>query len=124
MNDDRRRFGRLLRQLRENNNKTMGDLADHLGTTVSFVSDMERGQKPPMTSVRIRQTSSFLGLNAGELEALLIAAACSRGNFELDAENVTPKAREVGAMLMRSWSELTDEQLEAIESAMKQGHDD
>jgi hypothetical protein len=47
-------------------------------------------------------------------EPLLQAAAESKGAFELDATRVSGKARQVGAALMRGWTELDENDLEKI----------
>ena len=41
-------------------------------------------------------------------------AAEARGTFQLDATQVTGKAREVGALLMRGWAELNERDLDLI----------
>ena len=106
----RRDFGKLLRLARQQVGKSMGDVAKHLGVSVVFISDVERGNRAPLTTERILQAAQFLGVGA---LPLLKAAAEERGAFELDA-NVSKKAREVGAVLMQGWATLKDEQLEQI----------
>ena len=41
---DRKSYGRALRNHREKSDLTMGDLADALGISVNYVSDVERGE--------------------------------------------------------------------------------
>ena len=89
----------------------MLDLALHLEVSVVFISDVERGNRHPLTPERIIRACEFLEIDA---RPLLLAAAKSRGAFELDAKRVSGKAREVGAALMRGWKELNDEDLEKI----------
>jgi transcriptional regulator with XRE-family HTH domain len=104
------KFGRLLRELRTKAGKTMGDLARLLKVSVSYVSDVERGARAPLVRDKIISVAAFLQADANPL---LIAAAQSRGAFELDA-NVNSRARELGAALTRTWSDLSDEQLDKI----------
>ncbi len=101
----------LQREARKAADKTMGDLANFLGVSVSYVSDVERGYRQPWTNDRILQIAKFLGTNP---IPLLEAAATVRGSFELDA-NVSQVGREVGASLTRAWSALTDEDFRALE---------
>lgn len=89
----------------------MSEVALRLEVSVVYVSDVERGNRAPLTPERILRTAHFLGVDP---EPLLIAAARSRGAFELDATRVSGKAREVGAALMRGWKDLNDEDLEKI----------
>jgi transcriptional regulator with XRE-family HTH domain len=93
----------------------MGDLAKYLSVSVVFISDVERGNRSPLTTERILQAAQFLGTDA---RPLLKAAAEERGAFELDA-NVSSKAREVGAVLMQGWATLKDEQLEQIAQILR-----
>lgn len=104
-------FGELLRRLRENAQKTMGQVAAHLGISVAYLSDIERGNRAPLPAEKIRAAAAFLGVNADQL---IVAAALSRGAFELNTANTTPKAREIGATLMRYWDELSDDTLDEI----------
>ena len=104
-------FGKLLRKRREEANKTMGDLADFLGLSVPYLSDVERGRRAPFHPDRLHKISQFLKIDFDELYE---AALKSREAFELDAVNVTSQAREVGAALMRGWADLTPEQLQKI----------
>lgn len=111
-------FGRILRHHREKAEKSMGELARHLGVSVPYLSDVERGNRLPLTKERIYKTAELLDLNP---EILLTVAAQSRGAFELDATEVSQKAREVGAALMRGWSDLSEEDLEKIHQIVGSG---
>jgi len=104
-------FGDLLRKIRKRSGKTMFQLAQHLGVSVVFISDVERGNRAPLTAERILKLTEFLSLDP---EPFLLAAAKSRGSFELDATRVSGNAQRVGAALMRGWAELKEEDLEKI----------
>jgi transcriptional regulator with XRE-family HTH domain len=112
----RTNFGSLLRKARRQAGKTMSDLAVHLDVSVVFISDVERGNRHPLTPERIVSVCEFLEIDP---EPLLIEGAKSRGAFELDAKQVSGKAREVGAALMRGWKDLNDEDLEKIASVVR-----
>jgi len=102
-------YGTTLRALRKQAGKTLGELADFLGLSISYVSDVELGNRAPLEKERNLRIAQFLGQPS---DALLAAAAEWNGAFELDAKSVSDKAREVGAMLMRDWLDFTDEELE------------
>lgn len=109
-------FGRLLRRLREDAGKSMGQLARHLEVSVTFISDVERGTRAPLTKSKILNAAQFLHIDP---DPLLAAAAEYHGAIELAlTEHTTRKAREVGAALMRGWEELSEEQLEGIERVL------
>jgi len=110
-------FGELLRTLRSQAGMSMGDLARQLAVSVPYVSDVERGNRPPLTNARIEQVASLLHIDSTDLHA---AAAASRGSFELPLpQNASRLARQVGASLMRGWSDLSDEDLGMIENILK-----
>ncbi len=111
-------FGTLLRAEREKAGKSMGELARYLGVSVPYLSDVERGNRSPLTQERLLKAAAFLGCDAG---SLVQVAGQEKGAFELDASEVTAKAREVGAALARGWSELTDDDLERIRVILEGG---
>ena len=98
----------------------MGEVARHLGVSVTYVSDVERGVRTPFTPERIMQFARFLEIPATRTERLLREAAACRGAFELGIEGagIGPKHQEVGAALMRGWSSLSDKDLERIEDIL------
>ena len=104
-------FGDLLRATRKRSGKSMRDLALHLGVSIVFISDVERGNRAPLKAERIMSATEFLGADP---EPFLLAAAKSKGSFELDATRVSGKARQVGAALMRGWTDLGEGDLEKI----------
>jgi transcriptional regulator with XRE-family HTH domain len=95
-------FGGLLRDARESAGKSMGQLARHLDVTVPYLSDVERGNRPPLVDARIVAAATFLNTDP---EPLLKAAAGARNAFQLNATNMSPEERQVGAMLARQWNE-------------------
>ena len=106
-----RGFGNLLRNTRKKAGKSILDVAQHLGVSVVFISDVERGNRAPFTSDKILKVAELLDVDP---EPFLQAAAETRGSFELDATQVSSKARQVGAALMRGWTELNEKDLETI----------
>jgi len=96
----------------------MGDVAEILEVSVPYISDVERGNRLPLSRGKIEQVSAFLGVDSNPLH---IAAAESRGSFELPlTPKASPSAREVGAALMRRWDTLSDEDFEAIHAVLTQ----
>jgi transcriptional regulator with XRE-family HTH domain len=89
----------------------MLDLARDLEVSVVFISDVERGNRAPFTSDKILKVAELLDVDP---EPLLQAAAETRGAFQLDATQVSGKARQVGAALMRGWTKLNEKDLDMI----------
>jgi transcriptional regulator with XRE-family HTH domain len=96
--DSRRSFGALLRRFRKTAKKTLENLADELGVSVVYVSDVERGNRSPFRAELIEKAATFLDADA---RALLRAAAEVRGSFEVDADHVPQAAREFVVGLAR-----------------------
>jgi transcriptional regulator with XRE-family HTH domain len=112
----KKEFGELLRRLRVKADRSMGQVARQLGVSVTYISDVERGKRAPLRPERIEKVAKYLNADPADL---LDAAGRSRGVFELDAAAVSPKAREVGAALMRGWPGFSDDKLEKIAAAIK-----
>ena len=110
------KFGRLVRQKRKDAKKTLADLAGILGVSIVYVSDVERGKRPPWRPDLIIQAANFLGVDP---QGLLVAAAAVRGSFQLDASHLSPEAAHAGAALMRGWEELTDQDLIEIRNIVE-----
>lgn len=107
-------FGKLLRQLREESKKSMGELARYLGVTVPYVSAVEHSERPPFITEKIYKTAAFLNV---PVEPLLIAAATDGRAFELIGTK--PMQLEVGAALQRSWDGLSEDALRQIKAAIE-----
>lgn len=105
-------FGERLRALRLERKVSMGELARSLNVSVPYISDVERGNRAPLTPDRILATAKVLSISPDELLRL---AAEAKGTIELPLTSSSAKmAPEVGAALMRGWQDLTDEDLESI----------
>lgn len=89
--DPRRAFGERLRALRKKADKTLGDVAGVLNVSVVYVSDVERGNRPPLRPDLIDKVAVELGGEAGELHKL---AAEVRGAFELRTDRMPERAKE------------------------------
>lgn len=113
----KRKFGLLLRKLRETANVSIGSLARHLGISVPYLSDVERGNRPPLVHDKIIRAAAFLNVDPGPL---LLSAGETRGTFHLDAANVSGSAREVGAMLAHQWSGMSNQKLKKMKQLLEE----
>jgi transcriptional regulator with XRE-family HTH domain len=99
MKSDRRRaFGERLRALRKKAEKTLDDVAKALDVSVVYVSDVERGNRPPLRLDLIDRAATFLKADSGELHKL---AAEVRGAFEVRTDQMPERAKEFVAGLAR-----------------------
>jgi transcriptional regulator with XRE-family HTH domain len=118
--DRRRAFGERLRALRKKSEKTLGDVAEVLGVSVVYVSDVERGNRPPLRPDLIEKAGAFLGADAAELHRL---AAEVRGAFELRTERMPERAKEFVAGLARGDQYPDDFWEQVMKLAKKQKQD-
>lgn len=110
-------FGREFRRWRKEARLTMGEVARELKLSIPYISDIERGTRPPPRVEILERAAEVLGQDPFDV---IIAAEQSRGRYELSA-TATRKHREVGASLLRSWDNLSPEKLEEIERVLKGG---
>lgn len=103
-----KKFGELFRDERKRSGKTMGDLARQLSISLTFLSDVERGTRPPLSPERIRRAAELMGTTPTALQSLLRAAQSEHGaiSLPLPASDV---GREAGAALQRQWANLDDD---------------
>lgn len=107
-------FGALLRRYRKESGQTMGDLADALGISVVYVSDVERSKRNPWADDKVIAAAACLGLDDHRARELFRAAVRDRGRVELSLDEASQLKQEVGLSLMRGWGEFTEEQLREI----------
>ncbi len=108
-------FGRKFRRWRKDVGLTMGDVARELNLSIAYISDIERGNRPPPRVEILKKAAETLSQDPLDV---VIAAAQSRGAYELSTAP-TAKHQEVGASLLRSWEDLSAAKLEEIEEILK-----
>lgn len=104
-------FGEVLRRTRRKCHMTLAQLADELDISIAYLSDVERGNRPPFTDERIVASADVLAIDP---DVLRTAAAHSRGVFQFDPDAVSDRAVEVGAALTRKLPTMTDAQLDRL----------
>jgi transcriptional regulator with XRE-family HTH domain len=105
-------FGKLLRIFREAAGVSMGALARYLEISVTYLSDVERGTRAPLTSDRVAKAGEFLKLSREQVRQLDEEAGETRGYYELGI--TTPASKEVGATLMRGWPRFGDAEFDQL----------
>lgn len=95
-------FGTKFREARTAAGKTLGDTARHLALATTYLSDVERATRPPLTAERIRSACQWFGIDPS---MLLSAAAQQQGDFRLPAQGLSNKGMHAMAALQRGLSE-------------------
>lgn len=80
-------FGDELRRLRLEKHRTQTELAQHLGYSTSYVSDVERGSRSPFEDEVLRAIEEYLGLDQGVLD---VAAARTKGEVTIKIDDDHP----------------------------------
>ena len=106
-------FGEVLRTMRTQAKRSLGELARHLDLSVVYVSDIERDRRSPLSLNKILLASEFLGSSP---DLLLRAAAQSRGTFDLDVRDYPAVALELlsGLAKGRQRDEIYQQMLEIL----------
>jgi transcriptional regulator with XRE-family HTH domain len=116
------RFGEALRRHRRKAGKTLGDLARLLGVSVVYVSDVERGNRRPLSNERILRVADFLDADP---TPLIDMAARERGVIEYDITKARPLEADVVGGLVSGLARggVTDKQLHEIQRILTGGED-
>lgn len=102
-------FGELIRMSRRRLNKSLQDVADALEVSAVYVSEVERGKRPPFTRERLPALAQVLEINIDQLEA---AAWAQKKMIDWDPTEATEKQVEVLVALARGG--LSDDELNEI----------
>ncbi len=105
----RESFGDLIRSNRRKLNLSLQDVADALGVTAVYVSEVERGKRPPFVTERLPALAKVLSI---EFNDLLRAAWSIRKAIDFDPESSSDKQFEALATLARGG--LSETELDAI----------
>lgn len=113
-------FGEVLRQLRREAGKTLGDIGRLLSVSAVYVSDVERGNRKPFMRERIIKIAEFLKRDPTEL---LKAADHERGVIEYDISNASQLEADVVANLVTGLARggISDEKLRQIQGILEEG---
>jgi transcriptional regulator with XRE-family HTH domain len=102
-------FGDLIRSSRRRLNKSLQDIANALGVTAVYVSEVERGKRPPFTAERLPALAEALQL---QLHTLLTTAWTERGMIEWNPVGASDK--QIRALVELARGGFSDDELDAI----------
>jgi transcriptional regulator with XRE-family HTH domain len=107
-----RGFADVIRKRRKESGLTLLQVATAVGTSVPYISELERGIKQPPSSEVIQKLAAVLGLDGRDLqkEALL-----SRREVPLNVEGAGVEGRKLAVLLARRFQGgISDEEASAI----------
>ncbi len=108
-------FGEVLRECRRQARKTLQETADFLGVSAVYVSEVERGKRPPFKNSRLEKLGEFFEIDPFKL---IIAAWKQKGLLEVDLANASSAQVAVLSGLARGG--LSDECWKEIHSYLIQ----
>lgn len=113
-------IGRFLRKLRIDEGEILKDMAEKLGVTVSFLSAVENGKKhmPATWNSRICE---LYHLNEDQRDAFTKAIAETEDAIEMNFIGKSIQNRELAVSFARKFSDINDEQAEAIRRILSGG---
>lgn len=104
-------FGAKIRHLREQAKKSMKDLANALGVSVVYISDIERGRRNPPQGDKLHKIADFLNISREEVETWALK---ERKRVELDLKSESGPISDAALVLARRWDSITDAEAEEI----------
>lgn len=105
------KVGKLLRQMRLNNDEILKDMAEKLDVTSSFLSAIENGKKKMPKTMRAKLIEMY-ELSANEISALDDAIMESNDSVEINIKALSEEKKGLAISFARSFGELSDEDVE------------
>jgi transcriptional regulator with XRE-family HTH domain len=91
-------FGQLLKEARKKSERTLKEVGQAAGLSISYVSDVEqRRRKPPGEEV-IKKIETFLGITDGSL----LKVAQSENDLQVEVKTIFRKRPELNMQLLRA----------------------
>lgn len=109
------RFGPALRAARNARRMTLRDLAEVLGVSVPYLSDVETEQRGVLADARLRQLTELWPEDGAHLANL---ARRQLACVSLPIYDEDPARRDLGLALSRLWFKLEEHQIAALMSAL------
>ena len=107
------RFGEAIRTLRRAKGKTLQEMADCLGVSVSYYSEVELGKRLAFKAEKIRQVANELG---GDFEALFALAWEDKQVIAFDMKDFDPQM--LGLLQSFARGGISPEKLDQIEQIL------
>lgn len=103
-------FGTMLKQLREEAGMSQGELADELGKTAQYISNIEKGKNnSPPDDASVVKLSRKLGLDGEDAERFRLFAYADRGMLPPELFNYIFERPALIALIRRAMADGIDE---------------
>ncbi|MBK5275282.1 MAG: helix-turn-helix transcriptional regulator [Desulfuromonadales bacterium] len=113
-------FGQLLKEARKKQEKTLKEVSQAAGLSLSYISDMEQERRKAPSLDVVKKIELFLGLANG----VLVNAAQAEMNIQSEVRTIFRKRPELNMQLLRAADYCSEEELtEMINDMLKRkGH--
>lgn len=103
-------FGPEFRKARTAAGKTLGETARHLAMPVAYLSDIERGQRPPMSAQQLDQACQWFGIDPAPLQAARLWGTVEKtlGQIGYEAYAESTGGKTFDGRDMPTWQEILD----------------
>ena len=110
-----------LRQRRVSDLKlTLKQIAERMGASAVYVSDIERGNRRPLRPDVLANIAAAYDM---DLERVTRLALASRDSVQLDTRDASAEKRDVAVTLARSWENLSPDDLDEIRKVLERNDD-
>ncbi len=113
-------IGKFLRKLRIDNDEILKNMADKLQVTVSFLSAVENGKKR-MPSNWNNRICEIYNLTDEQKRDFTTAIAETENSIEMNFAGQSLQSRELAVSFARKFSDINDDQVEAIRKILSGG---
>jgi len=102
-------FGDLIRSSRRTLGKSLQEVAEAIGVTAMYVSEVERGKRPPFVTERLPRLGRVLNI---DLKQLLTSAWTEKKMIDFDPS--TSSDKQIEALVTLARGGLSDSELDEI----------
>jgi transcriptional regulator with XRE-family HTH domain len=102
-------FGDLIRSSRRTLGKSLQEVAEAIGVTAMYVSEVERGKRPPFVTERLPRLARALDI---DLKRLLTSAWTEKRMIDFDPS--TSSDKQIEALVTLARGGLSDSELDEI----------
>lgn len=112
-------FGRKVRALRQRQGVNLGDMAEALQVSTSYLSALEHGRRGRPNRIRVHEICQFFNLGWDEADELQRLARISHPRITVDTSGLTPEATELANELASRIRKLPAEKVRALLEVLK-----
>jgi transcriptional regulator with XRE-family HTH domain len=114
------RFGQLMKEARKRKEKTLKEVSQVAGLSLSYISDIEQGRRKAPAEDVVKKIEAFLEIADGALAK----AAKAEKNVQAEVKTIFRRRPELNMQLLRAADDCSEEELtEMINEMLKRkGH--